>query len=196
MEILNIGENFIQDESIESYEYRRYTSDVRDFNESGEIRFTINQEDVFLHISKSYLIFEGQLIKNNDSEFTTTDKTTLINNALMYLFSNIRYCVSGQEIENLHFPGETTTMLGYLKYDDNFEKTVGLNQLWFKESKLYTRSGFDNRKSYIIDQPNKKGSFSFCVPLKHIFGFCETYNKVMYGYQHELILYRKQDSKD
>ena len=63
MEILNIGENFIQDESIESYEYRRYTSDVRDFNESGEIRFIINQEDVFLHISKSYLIFEGQLIK-------------------------------------------------------------------------------------------------------------------------------------
>ena len=36
MEILNIGENFIQDKSIESYEYRRYTSDVRDFNESGD----------------------------------------------------------------------------------------------------------------------------------------------------------------
>ena len=28
MEKLNIGENFIQDESIESYEYREYTSDV------------------------------------------------------------------------------------------------------------------------------------------------------------------------
>ena len=28
MEKLNIGENIIQDESIESYEYREYTSDV------------------------------------------------------------------------------------------------------------------------------------------------------------------------
>ena len=83
----------------------------------------------------------------------------------MYLFSNIRYCVSGQEIEKLNFPGETTTMLGYLKYN---EKTVGLNQLWFKESKLYTRSGFDNRKSYIIDQLNKKG-ISVSVYLLNIY---------------------------
>ena len=196
MEKLNIGENFIQDESIESYEYREYTSDVRDFNKSGEIRFTINQQDVFLDISESYLLFKGQLVKSNKSEFTTTDKTTLINNALMYLFSNIRYRVSGQEIENLNYPGETTTMIGYLKYNDDFEKTVGLNQLWFKESNVYAKNRFDIRKLYIIDQPNKKGSFSFCVPLKHIFGFCETYSQVMYGYQHELSLYRKQDSKD
>ena len=166
------------------------------FNKSGEIRFTINQQDVFLDISESYLLFKGQLVKSNNSEFTTTDKTTLINNALMYLFSNIRYCVSGQGIENLNYPGETTTMLGYLKYNDDFEKTVGLNQLWFKESNVYAKNGFDIRKLYIIDQPNKKGSFSFCVPLKHIFGFCETYSQVMYGYQHELSLYRKQDSKD
>ena len=67
MEKLNIGENFIQDESIESYEYREYTSDVRDFNKSVEIRFTINQQDVFLDISKSYLMFEGQLVKSNNS---------------------------------------------------------------------------------------------------------------------------------
>ena len=157
---------------------------------------TINQQDVFLDISESYLLFKGQLVKSNDSEFTTTDKTTLINNALMYLFSNIRYRVSGQEIENLNYPGETTTMIGYLKYNDDFEKTVGLNQLWFKESNVYAKNGFDIRKLYIIDQPNKKGSFSFCVPLKHIFGFWETYSQVMYGYQHELSLDRKQDSKD
>ena len=69
------------------------------------------------------------------------------------------------------------------------KKTVGLNQLWFKESNVYAKNGFDIRKLCIIDQPNKKGSFSFCVPLKHIFGFCETYSQIMYGYQHELSLY-------
>ena len=47
MEKLNIGENFIQDESIGSYEYREYTSDVGDFDTSGEIRFVINQQHVF-----------------------------------------------------------------------------------------------------------------------------------------------------
>ena len=102
MEKLNIGENFIQDESIESYEYREYTSDVRDFNKSGEIRFIINQQDAFLDISESYLLFKGQLVKSNGTEFAATDNTTLTNNALMHLFSNIKYRVSGQEIENLN----------------------------------------------------------------------------------------------
>ena len=50
MEKLNIGENIIQDESIESYEYREYTSDVRDFNKSGQVRFVINQQDVFRYL--------------------------------------------------------------------------------------------------------------------------------------------------
>ena len=78
MEKLNIGENIIQDESIESYKYREYTSDVRNFNKSGEIRFTINQQDVFLDISESYLLFKGQLVKRNGNEFATSDNTTLI----------------------------------------------------------------------------------------------------------------------
>ena len=37
----------------------------------------------------------------------------------MHLFSYIRYRVSGQD---LNYPGETTTMLGYLKYNDDFER--------------------------------------------------------------------------
>ena len=78
MEKLNIGENIIQDESVESYKYREYTSDVRNFNKSGEIRFTINQQDVFLDISESYLLFKGQLVKRNGNEFATSDNTTLI----------------------------------------------------------------------------------------------------------------------
>ena len=81
----------------------------------------------------------------------------------MCLFSNIRYRVSGQEIENLNYPGETTTMLGYLKYTDNFEKTVGLNQLWYKESNVYAKNGFDIRKLYIIYQPNKKFMIKLCM---------------------------------
>jgi len=31
------------------------------------------------------------------------------------------------------------------------------------------------------------------VPLKHIFGFCDDYNKVVYGFKHTLTLVRKAD---
>ena len=37
------------------------------------------------------------------------------------------------------------------------------------------------------------GSFSFKIPLKHIFGFCEDYDKIVYGLKHTLTLTRNND---
>ena len=45
----------------------------------------------------------------------------------MYLFKNIKYQLSGQEIESVLHPGQATTMLGLLKYPDDFSKSQGLN---------------------------------------------------------------------
>ena len=42
--------------------------------------------------------------------------------------------------------------------------------------------------------PVPKGSFSFRVPLKHIFGFCEDYNKILYGMKQTLTLTRNNDN--
>ena len=52
----------------------------------------------------------------------------------MHLFKRIRYDLSGQEIENIEHPGQVTTMLGLLKYPDDFSKSKGLNQLWYKDT--------------------------------------------------------------
>ena len=50
------------------------------------------------------------------------------------------------------------------------------------------------RRLYIInDHVNPKDSFSFKIPLKHILGFCEDYDKVVYGFKHALILTRNDD---
>ena len=46
---------------------------------------------------------------------------------------------------------------------------------------------------YIIDHSNPKGTFSFNVPLKYIFGFCEDYNKILYGMKQTLTLTRNDD---
>ena len=46
---------------------------------------------------------------------------------------------------------------------------------------------------YIIKQSTDKGTFSFCIPLNHIFGFADDYNKVLYGFKHTLTLNRKAD---
>ena len=54
--------------------------------------------------------------------------------------------------------------------------------------------GWNIRRKYIVnDDVNPKGSFSFKIPLKHIFGFREDYDKIVYGFKHTLILTRNDD---
>jgi len=38
-----------------------------------------------------------------------------------------------------------------------------------------------------------RGTFSFKVPLKHTFGFCDDCNKIVYGVRHTLTLVQKSD---
>ena len=107
----------------------------------------------------------------------------------MHLFRSILYKLSGQEIETMNYPGQATTMLDLLKYPDDFAKSKGLNQLWYKDTSTDANndnSGFVIRRDYIIRNSNPKGSFSFKIPLKHIFGFCEDSDKIVYGLKHSL----------
>ena len=94
-------------------------------------------------------------------------------------------------------PGQATTMLGLLKYPDDFSKSKGLNQSWYKDTLAEATAqnvGWNIRRKYIInDNVNPKGSFSFKIPLKHIFGFCEDYDKIVYGFKHALIFTRNDD---
>jgi len=152
---------------------------------------------LFTHPAESYIVFEGRLTKTDGTAYANADAVALTNNGLMYLFSNISYRLSNQEIESVHHPGQATTMLGLLKYSDDFSKAQGLNQLWKKDATttavVADNAGFNTRQSYLIASPTAKGTFSFRVPLKHIFGFCEDYDKIVYGLKHTLTLVRKSD---
>jgi len=199
MDILSITEKPEIDESIERYEYHSYEPITgTNLNTPGEIRINIETRDLRTHPCESYLVFDGKLVKKNDAVYADADVITLTNNAMMHLFSNIKYQLSGQEIESLFHPGQATTMLGLLKFPDDFQKSKGLNQLWMKDSHttahLQNNIGFVARQSYIIQKPDPKGTFSFIVPLKHIFGFCDDYEKIVYGFKHQLTLIRKGDN--
>ena len=101
-------------------------------------------------------------------------------------------------IEQVQYPGQATAMLSLLKYPDDFSKSQGLNQLWYKDTDaaahLVDNAGFKIRKEYIINKADPKGTFSFRVPLKHIFGFCEDYKKIVYGMSQTLTLTRQSDN--
>ena len=198
--ILRITDPILKDDSIDKYEDIEYEPVVgTNLNSSGQdIRLTIETQDIFTHPSESYLIIEGELRKDDNNRYADDDPIALTNNGIMHLFKRIRYDLSGQEIENIMNVGQATTMLGLLKYPDDFSKSKGLNQLWYKDTTntavLADNVGFRIRHDYIIANSRPRGSFSFRIPLKHIFGFCGDYDKVVYGLKHNLTLTRNDDN--
>ena len=198
--ILRITDPILSDDSIDKYEDIAYEPVAgTNLNSSGaDIRLTIETQDIFTHPSESFLIIEGELKKTDNHVYGNNDPISLTNNGIMHLFIRIRYDFSGQEIENIMNVGQATTMLGLLKYPDDFSKSKGLNQLWYKDTtdtaSLVNNSGFKIRHDYIITNSQPKGSFSFKIPLKHIFGFCGDYDKVVYGLKHNLTLTRNNDN--
>ena len=117
----------------------------------------------------------------------------------MYLFDNIKYELNGQEIESVYHPGATSSILGLAKYPPNFNKGPGLNQCWSidtADKADFTNKGFANRQKYIVAKPPPQGAFRFAVDLEHIFGFCEDYEKVIYGFTHTLTLVRSRNDNN
>ena len=138
------------------------------------------------------MIFEGRLTEADDTLYANADDVALTNNAIMHLLSRIEYHLL---IESLNYPGQATTMLGLLKYPEDFSKAQVLKQLCYNDTATTAEkadnNGFAARHAYLIQSPTVKGTFSFRIPMKHIFGLCEDYDKIVYGLKHNLTLVRK-----
>jgi len=157
-EIFNFTEKPVIDESIQEYEFHEYEPQARpNLNSAGEISINIELQDLFTHPCESYLIFEGRLTKQDGTAYANADAVSLTNNGIMYLFSNLSYRLSNHEIEAVYHPGQATTMLGLLKYSDDFSRAQGLNQLWEKDTAttavIADNTGFSSRQKYLIHQP-------------------------------------------
>jgi hypothetical protein len=214
-EVLDVHEPNLYDESITSMNYYEYSPQTQANNNTcgHQINMVINAQDIYTLPSKSYLSIKGQIRRlDNNNAYVATDEITLINNAIMYLFTGVKYELNGTTIESINYPGQTTSMLGYLSYPDD---TTGLSSCWNKDTSdnanssefstsqaapaagfipaknpLYNK-GFAVRKGFLFSS-DPLGCFEFHIPLSHIFGFAE-YKKVIYGMKHTLTLTRGSD---
>ena len=130
-------------------------------NSERDIRIDIETQDIFPHPSESFLLIEGALTKNDNTPYADVDVISLINNGMMYLFKNIKYQLAEIKIEEVQYPGQATTMVGLLKYPDDFSKSQGLNQLWYKDTGV--NADLDNNvqigkigQAYIIKKTQSK----------------------------------------
>lgn len=194
MDIFNLKQQIVSDTSVERYQVHEYEPVTgTNLNNPGEIRIVINQEDLYVQPSKSYLIIEGKLTKNDGTGYDNANMVSLINNGVAYLFKSVRYQLNGQDLEYINNPGHASTMMGLLTYPDDYGKSRGLNQLWSKDTTNAAAAanlGFAARQAYIIQKPDPKGIFSIKVNLRHLFGFADDYDKALYGIKHQLTLVR------
>src|SRR5271166_3521268 len=221
-EILDLAEPHLCDDSIRSMKFYEYTPQTQANNNTNchSISITINNQDIYSLPAKSYISIKGQIRRadnNNAYAADAADEITLINNAMLYLFTAITYELGSTTIETINCPGPTTSILGYLSYPDDFSTSAGLKCCWSKDTTDHASSskyvaavadpaagytpaenpnynqGFAARKGFLFSS-NPRGCFEFHIPLTHIFGFAE-YKKVIYGMKHTLTLSRGPDAQ-
>ena len=90
---------------------------------------------------KSYINIKGQLRRNdNNTAYAAADEIALLNNAMMYLFTEVKYDLDSTNIEKLSSPGQITSMLGYLSQPDDFSTSAGLKYCWNKNTNTFASS--------------------------------------------------------
>lgn len=175
MSILHITDQPQFDNSIESYEIHAYSPYNTSYNENDEIRIPIHQQDIYVLPSASAVYIEGNFSVTSKDSISGTQKKKdfdFVNNAICFLFQDIRYEMNGIEIDRIRNAGITSTM----------KSLVSMNA---GESKAAEAWGWNVDG---LKKPNRE--FSILLPLNKLLGFAEDYRKIIINCKHELILNR------
>lgn len=175
MSILQITDHPQFDSSIESFEIHAYSPYNTSYNENDEIRIPIHQQDIYVLPSASAVYIEGNFAVTSKDSATGLQKKKefdFVNNAITFLFQDIRYEMNGIEIDRIRNAGITTTMKSLVSMNAGESKAA---EVWG-----WNVNGFKNHN----------GDFSVLLPLNKLLGFAEDYRKIIINCKHELILNR------
>lgn len=146
---------------------------------NDEIRIPCQAEDLYTLPSKSYLYIEGSITKPTGE--ATTAKLT--NNAIAFMFEEIRLDMNGTTIDRTRNPGIASTMRNYAALNP-LESNRLLNAGW-----CYPGEDLD-----IVHPAN--GAFNAIVPLSMFLGFADDHKELILNSKFELVLIRSKNSKN
>lgn len=164
----------MSDDSITSIQYHAYNPYTTSYKNSDEIRIAIQQQDLYVLPHESFLYIEGTVKKSSAS--TAPVNSCFVNNAAAHLFDEIRYELNNFEIDRCKNVGISTTMKGYVSFTSHDMTHMEIASWDVKSEKEATT----------------EDAYSYCIPLKSLFGFAEDYRNVIINAKHELILMRSR----
>ncbi|XP_050063263.1 uncharacterized protein LOC126552595 [Aphis gossypii] len=178
---LDVTAGYVDDCKITQMQYHSFTPySNTSFSYNDEIRINIQNMESYTLPCESYIYIEGKLRKPLDAE----GDVRFSNNGLAILFSEMRYEINGIEIQKLKSPGVSSCLKAYCSYTPSDLNTLD-NCAW--DSGM---DGEDNKNFMSNDV------FTGCIPLKHLFGFCEDYKKILLNCNQQLILNRSSTDLD
>lgn len=171
-EFLNVTTGYVNESPIQEM----FTHSFLPFSNTAlgkgdEIRIAIQNRDAHTLPSESFIYIEGKITRPTDLKCDIN----ITHNGLTNMFNEMKYEVNSVEVQRVKKPGVTSAMKGFCSYtpaDANFLQ----NAAWDVQ---------DGNKTF-----TKDGAFSGCIPLKHVFGFCEDYNRILVNCSQQLILNR------
>ncbi|KAL4127111.1 hypothetical protein QTP88_011309 [Uroleucon formosanum] len=147
---------------------------------NDEIRISVLNMDSYTLPCESYIYIEGKVNKPSDA----VGDVRFSNNGLAFLFSEMRYEINGIEIQKLKSPGVSSCLKAYCSYTPN-----DLNAL--ENAAWDSAMDSEDNKNFMSNNV-----FTGCIPLKHLFGFCEDYKKILLNCNQQLILNRASTDLD
>lgn len=181
MNILDVKNTISFDDSITSLQHHSYNPYTTSFNNGDEIHISIQQQDLYLLPSDSYIYIEGSIRTIHLPEAASEAQSkvpNIVNNVVAFLFDDIRYEINGFEVDRCKNPGITSTIKGLVSYTNNDMFLMG-NAGW-------------NMKLPENEKSADPRTFNYCLPLKNIFGFAEDYKHIVMNAKHEIILLRSR----
>lgn len=174
MGVLDIGGSVLFDRSITNVQEHTYNAYTQSFKYNDEIRIPVQQQDLCLLISDSYIVVDVATVTKEPTE-TPIYPT---NFHVGFLFDEIRYEINGVEIDKNKNVGVTSMMKGYCSYSKPNRPMLEISS-WIEP--VLVNSPMLARQTYHI-------------PLSMILGFAEDYRKVLINAKHELVLIRSRSN--
>lgn len=181
---LYVNEGYVDDCKITRMQYHSFLPySTTALSKNDEIRIPIQNMDAYTLPCESYIYIEGKItvpegMGIDAGEFNFT------NNGLAFLFSEMRYEINGVEIQKLKSPGISSSLKGFCSHTSN-DLNVLHNAAWDVDMDAGENKQFTSNNT-----------FAGCIPLKHLFGFCEDYKKILLNCNQQIILNRASTDFD
>lgn len=172
-DILNIKALAGSDTSITSYQHHAYSPYSTSYGYNDEIRICIQSQDLYTLPCESYIYLEATIVRAAAAAATDINPS-YVGNFPAFLFSEIRYELSGTEIDKTRNPGITSVL-------------KGIPSIRSDEAVFLKSSGF------LADATSDPTTISCCLPLKCLLGFFEDHKRIIINARQELILVRSRN---